>query len=130
MSSRTRWFVLAVPGERSTLAGSVATPVLLAVAAAAVAAAAAAARAVLAPTPALAAPPTATVVRVAAAGGALEANKAERPSTANGVGTGRPQPKRSHPKFTPVRTSAETQETGVEAGRVHAEGLEWLAPRP
>ena len=99
VSSRTRWYVLAAAGERSRLAGSVAAPVLLAAAVAAVAAAAAAARAVRDPTLALAAPPTATVVRVAAAGGALEANKAERsavtslpssragarPSTANGV---------------------------------------------
>ena len=79
VSSRTRWnwFVLAVAGERSRLAGSVATPLLLAVAATAAAAAAAVARALLDPTPALAAPPTATVVRVAAAGGALEANKAQ-----------------------------------------------------
>ena len=92
VSSRTRWnwFVLAV--ERSRLAGSVEAPLLLAAAAAAVAAAAAA-RAVLDPTVALAARPTAT------AGGALEANKAERsavtclassragarPSTGNGA---------------------------------------------
>ena len=88
---------MAVAGERSRLAGSVAAPVLLA--AAAVAAAIAAARVMLDPTLALAAPPTASVVRVAAAGGALEANKAERnavtclpsscagarPSPANGV---------------------------------------------
>eukprot|EP00964_Phaeocystis_antarctica_P131195 scaffold95059_cov66-Phaeocystis_antarctica.AAC.1 len=55
------------------LAGSVATPALVAAAAAA-----AAARAALAPTDTLAAPPIATVAKEAAAGGALEANKAER----------------------------------------------------